>query len=281
MPNISLIADSGSTKTEWCLLINGKTKIFHTLGLSPYFLNKNQIAEVVRREVLPKMKDQIPEQIFFYGTGCKSPLNKKLIKTALISVFKSAKVNVFDDLTGVARSSCGRERGIACILGTGSNSCFYNGNKIIKNSPGLGFILGDEGSGAVLGKSLIQHYLYDIFENDLKEKFDKKFNVTPEEILDHVYRKPLPNRYLAAFAIFLAENRGNYMIENIIADGLNSFFYTHLLRYKDVQKYPIHFTGGIAWGFRDIILSLCHEYELKPGNIFKTPMKGLINYHKG
>ncbi len=280
MPNIKLIADSGSTKTEWCILKNNKPKIFHTQGLSPYFLNKEQISTVLLGEVRKELKKDKPEEIFFYGTGCKSTLNKKLIKSAIYSVFKESKISVSDDLHGAARSLCGHEKGIACILGTGSNSCYFNGTRIVKNSPGLGFILGDEGSGAYFGKILIQHYLYEIMDDDLRAKFDARFVTTPQEILDHVYRKPLPNRYLAAFAIFLAENRGNYMIENIIADGLNTFFYTHLLRYKDAEKYPVHFTGSIASGFKDVIVSLCYEYGLNCGNIYKSPMEGLIRFHK-
>lgn len=279
MPKIKLIADSGSTKTEWCLVVNGRKKRFFTQGLSPYFLKGNQIADIARSEVLPKVNSGELIEIHFYGTGCKSPENKKVVKRALRTVFGAVTITVEDDITGAARSLCGRTKGIACILGTGSNSCYYNGKKIMKNSPGLGFILGDEGSGAVLGKSLVQHYLYDLMDHELKSRFDNKFETTNIEILNSVYKKPLPNRYLASFAPFLAENRGHYMVENILEDGINQFFYTHLLRYKEVSSCPVHFVGGIAYGFRDIISSLCHGYEIKLGNIFRTPMEGLITYH--
>ncbi|HJY21717.1 MAG TPA: hypothetical protein VJ279_02460, partial [Hanamia sp.] len=158
-------------------------------------------------------------------------------------------------------------------------SCYYNGKKIVKNSPGLGFILGDEGSGAYLGKKVIQHFLYHVFDDDLRTRFDARFITNDSEILEAVYKKPLPNRYLASFAIFLAENRGHYMIENIILDGLNDFFFTHIIKYKESAKLPVHFTGGIAFGFKDVIQQLCRNYDLQIGNVFRSPMEGLIKYH--
>lgn len=279
MPKIKLIADSGSTKTEWCLLTGNKKKKFFTQGLSPYFLNQDQIVAVLEAGMTKKVKKDGVDEIHFYGTGCKSAENKRTVNKALRRAFGTATITVEDDLTGAAKSLCGRDSGIACILGTGSNSCYYNGKKIAKNSPGLGFILGDEGSGAVLGKTVVQHYLYDLMDDILKAKFEKKFNTTSVEILNAVYKKPLPNRYLASFVPFLAENRGNYMVENILEDGINQFFYTHLLRYKEITSCPVHFVGGIAHGFEDIILSLCRGYEFQVGNIYKTPMEGLVEYH--
>lgn len=279
MAKIKLIADSGSTKTEWCLLKNKKPFIFHTQGLSPYFLNAAQIEGVLQNEVMTQKDAKKVEEIYFYGTGCKSAVNKKMVANCFKKIFANAAIHVDNDLTGAARALCGRTKGIACILGTGSNSCYYNGKKIVKNSPGLGYVLGDEGSGAFLGKMVIQHYLYDIFDADLKARFDAKYVTTSAEILENVYKKPLPNRYLAGFAIFLAENRGHFMIENIIEDGLNIFFYTHLLRYKESFQYPVHFTGGVAFGFKDVISKLCDGYEFTLGHIFQTPMEGLIRYH--
>ena len=195
------------------------------------------------------------------------------------SIFSGALVHVDHDLAGAAKALCGNEKGIACILGTGSNSCYYNGTRIKKNSPGLGFILGDEGSGAYLGKKVIQHFLYNTFDDDLRARFDAKFETNDVDILESIYKKPLPNRYLASFAIFLAENRGHYMIENIIEDGLNDFFYTHIIRYRESTLLPIHFTGGIAYGFKDVVQQLCIGYGLQLGNILRTPMEGLIKYH--
>jgi len=275
-----LIADSGATKAEWCLLSGRKKKTIFTAGISPYFLSTDEIRILVQNEVLPQLKKATVEKVFFYGTGCANPENAKSVKKAMQVVFPSAHVSVNTDLMAAARAVCGNEKGIACILGTGSNSCFYNGKNITKNSPGLGFVLGDEGSGAYLGKKVLQYYLYDTFDEDLRSRFDARFVTTPVEILDNVYKKPLPNRYLASFAMFLAENRGHYMIENIIEDGLNDFFFQHLNKYNEVWKYPVNFVGSVADGFRDVLQSLCASYEFELGKVLKNPMQGLEIYHK-
>ncbi|HET7118767.1 MAG TPA: BadF/BadG/BcrA/BcrD ATPase family protein [Hanamia sp.] len=280
IPRIKLIADSGSTKTEWCLLRNNKPILFTSQGMSPYFVNADQAEQIIRTEVFPFLKKNIPDEIYFYGTGCKNPANIKMFQKVFNNIFPQAKSFVDNDLSGAAKALCGNKKGIACILGTGSNSCFYNGKKIVKNSPGLGYVLGDEGSGAYLGKKVIQHFLYNIFDDELRAKFDAKFVTTDSEILESVYKKPLPNRYLASFAIFLAENRGHYMIENIIEDGINDFFYTHVISLHESGKYPVHFTGGIAFGFKDVVQQLCKNYGLQQGTILRSPMDGLIKYHR-
>jgi glucosamine kinase len=276
----TLIADSGATKAEWCLLHNGRKKTIFTQGISPYFLSTDQIADLLRQELAGALKKYHIENIFYYGTGCSNPANVKSIQKALRAVFPKAKAEVQTDLMAAARAVCGHEKGIACILGTGSNSCYYNGKSIVKNSPGLGYVLGDEASGAYLGKKVIQYYLYGTFDEDLRARFDAKFVTTASEILDNVYKKPLPNRYLAGFTLFLAENRGHYMIENIIEDGINDFFFQHLCKYAEVWKYPVSFVGSVASGFRDVIEELCSSYEFELGVVLKNPMEGLVKFHK-
>lgn len=279
MPLTKLIADSGATKAEWCLLNNGKKKTIITQGISPYFLNTQQIAELLLKELKPKLKNSSIDEIYYYGTGCANPANARSVKKALGKVFDGATIHVNHDLMAAARSLCGREKGIACILGTGSNSCFYDGKKIVKNSPGLGYVLGDEGSGAYLGKKVIQYYLYGTFDDELRGRFDLTYTTNAAEILENVYKKPLPNRYLAGFARFLAENRGHYMIENIIEDGLNDFFFNHLCKYKETWTLPVSFTGSVAFGFKDVLQQLCASYEFEMGEVLKAPMDGLIAYH--
>jgi N-acetylglucosamine kinase-like BadF-type ATPase len=274
-----LIADSGSTKCEWCLVKEGRNKTVFTQGMSPYFLTREQMVEVLQKELFPKIKNYPVEEVYYYGTGCKNPNNRKVIKNAIQSVFRDADVMVDHDLMAAARALCGTQKGIACILGTGSNSCYFNGKSIMKNSPGLGYVLGDEGSGAYLGKKVLQYYLYKTFDEDLNYRFAEQFKTTPVEILENVYKKSLPNRYLASFTIFLAENRGHYMIENIIEDGLNDFFFQHICKYNESWKLPIHFVGGVAFGFKDVIMELCNTYEFEAGTILKNPMEGLIRYH--
>ena len=275
-----LIADSGSTKCEWCLLQDGKKKTVNTQGISPYFLDAKGIAEIIARELVPALKKARVDEVYFYGTGCKDPANRRLVQRVIRGVFPGASVEVTHDLMGAAVALCGDSRGIACILGTGSNSCYFSGKRIVKNSPGLGYILGDEGSGTYLGKKVIQYYLYNTFDEELRYKFDKKYSIDDSGILENVYKRPLPNRYLASFSMFLAENRGHYMIENIIEDGLNDFFFTHLCKYGESWSSPIHFVGGVAYGFKDKIIELCDTYQFELGRIMQKPMDGLVNYHR-
>lgn len=278
MPFIKLIADSGATKTEWCLINGNKKTIFITQGMSPYFISAEQMQNILTEEVKPQIKKKI-DKIYYYGTGCSNPDNIKMVLQVFKKVFADTAIEVNHDLMAAARALCRNEKGIACILGSGSNSCYYNGKKIVKNSPGLGYILGDEGSGAYLGKKVIQYYLYNTFDEDLRARFDAKFVTTGTEILNAVYKKPLPNRYMASFAIFLAENRGHYMIENIIEDGLNDFFFQHIYKYKESWTLPVHFTGSIAYGFKDVLIEMCKLYQLQLGRVLKNPMQGLIEYH--
>jgi N-acetylglucosamine kinase-like BadF-type ATPase len=277
--SIQLIADSGSTKAAWCILDGKKKKKIVTQGISPYFLSGMQIQEIFEKELLPKIKNIQPDTIHYYGTGCSNPANINTVKQVLKKVFPKAKINVDHDLMGAAKALCGDEKGVACILGTGSNSCYYNGKKIVNNSPGLGFILGDEGSGAYLGKKVIQYYLYKTFDPELMERFEAKYKTNATEILDAVYKQPMANRYLANFTEFLVENRGHFMIENIIEDCLNDFFFTHICKYRESWTLPIHFIGSVAFGFKDVIKEMCHSYELQLGTVLKQPMDGLIKYH--
>jgi len=277
--SVKLIADSGATKCEWCLLVDGKKKTIHTQGISPYFLNEQQILALLEKSLLPKLKGAIITEVHFYGTGLSNPLNVTILKNVLKKCFKKAKIKVETDLTAAARALCGKNKGIVCILGTGSNSCYFDGKKMSKNSPGIGYILGDEGSGAYLGKKVIQHFLYGTFDEELQARFEKRFLTNAIEILENVYKKPLANRYLASFAIFLAENRGHYMIENIIEDGLNDFFFTHIYKYRESWTLPINFIGSVAFGFKDVLQELCNTYELELGKVMKAPMKGLIEFH--
>ena len=257
MPGVKLIADCGATKGEWCLINKGKKKTIITQGISPYFLSTEQITNLLQKELKSKLKNIEIDEVYYYGTGCANPANAKSVKKAISKVFTGAKVEATHDLMAAARALCGREKGVACILGTGSNSCYYDGKKIVKNSPGLGYVLGDE----------------------LRGRFDLTYTTNAAEILENVYKKPLPNRYLAGFAKFLAENRGHYMIENIIEDGLNDFFFNHLCKYRETWTMPIHFAGSIAFGFKDVVQQLCNSYEFELGKVMKNPMEGLVAYH--
>lgn len=274
-----LIADSGATKCEWCLLYNQERKCITTAGISPYFLKQPDILQLLNDELKPELNNGTVSQIYFYGTGLGNPNNVIIIQNALEEAFPGASVSANTDLLGAARALCGSNEGIACILGTGSNSCYYDGNIIKKNTPALGYVLGDEGSGAYLGKKVLQYYLYNTFDDDLMLAFTTKFETSRVEILEKVYISPLPNRYMAAFATFLSENRGHYMVENIIEDCFNDFFFHHLFKYSETWQMPVNFIGSIAYNFQDVLQELCSINEIAIGQIMQTPMDGLITYH--
>lgn len=282
MSSVKLIADSGATKAEWCLIKGNRKKTIFTQGISPYFFNTEQIAEILSKELVPSLKGVTVEEVHYYGTGCINPNNVKIVKKAIAQVFKALKRNeVTHDVMAAARALYGDKKGVACILGTGSSSCYYNGKKIANNKPGLGYVLGDEGSGAYLGKKVLQYYLYQTFDEELAGRFKMKYN-NPDAsvILENVYKKPLANRYLASFTPFLSENRGHYMVENIIEDALNDFFFHHICKFRESWTMPVSFVGGIAFHFKDVIKELCDSYEFILGRILKNPMEGLAEYHK-
>ncbi len=275
-----IIADSGATKCQWTLILGKEKKSITTIGISPYFLSEEQMVDSIVKGFQKKVDPQIIDAIYFYGTGLSNPKNVAAIKKALKKVFKNATLDIQTDLVAVARATCQTKKGVACILGTGSNTGYYNGKVIAKNSPGLGYVLGDEGSGAYLGKKVLQYYLYKTFDEELMLSFESKYKLSKDQILDAVYKQPLPNRYMASFSTFLSEHRGHYMIENIIEDGLNDFFFTHLNKLNESWLYPIYFSGSIAYVFKDVIKQLATGYELEVGKIIKSPMDGLIEYHK-
>ena len=275
-----LIADSGATKTAWVFLSPAGEKSFTTPGLSPYYLSGEEITQFLKEKVLPQL-DAMPGAVHFYGTGCGSPETKSSMRSFFENAFPATTdIVVSSDLEAAAHALCGRQPGIACILGTGSNSCVYDGEKIIRNQPAPGFILGDEGSGAYLGKKVLQYFIYNTFDEELMHLFTTKYNVSYREIIHHVYKEPWPSRYLASFTPFLTENRGHYMIENIIEDGLSEFIIVHLYKYPETWSYPIHFSGGVAWHFKDVLYDLCHSFELEIGRILPSPMEGLLEYHR-
>jgi N-acetylglucosamine kinase-like BadF-type ATPase len=276
-----LLADSGATKCEWFLAESkDNTKTVFTQGISPYFFNTEKTVALLQQELLPQLPaSAVIEEIHYYGTGMRNPVNVDMVRQSLVTVFDKAAIEVSDDMLAAARALNGRNAGMACNLGTGSFAVYYDGNSITRQAPGIGYILGDEGSGAYLGKKVLQYYLYNTFDEELRYKFESRYKVSAVDILETVYRKPLANRYLAGFCLFLSENRGHYMIENIIEDGLNDFFFTHLCKFPESWNSHIHFVGGVAFAFHDIIHELCHSYEFEQGKILKGAMEGLIQYH--
>ena len=277
-----LIADSGSTKTHWFLMAaNGQTSEFFTDGINPFYQTSDGIKASISNQLLPQMGHLMwvgpVTDIFFYGAGC-TPEKKKLVVEALQACFRQAAVTVESDMVGAARGLIGHTDGIACILGTGSNSCLFDGTNIVKNVPALGFILGDEGSGAVLGKRLVADLLKNQLGEELKQKFLTQYNTTQAEIIDNVYRKPFPNRYLASMSKFAAENIDNPQIYALVYDHFNQFVVRNLKQYPVL---PVGFIGSIAYYYQDVLKKVLADNGFQLAQILQSPMEGLKEYHKG
>ena len=251
---MQLIADSGSTKTEWILIESGRVlKQLITKGINPFFQTEEDIYAELQAVMSPKIDTAKVQHIHFFGAGCALPERKAQVANALKAVFTNAVISVESDLLGAARALLGREKGIACILGTGSNSCFYDGENIVQNVSPLGFILGDEGSGAVLGKLFVGDCLKNQLPEALRDKFMDEYQLTSAIILDRVYKQPFPNRFLASFMPFLAAHQHEPAVYNIIYNAFVAFFRRNVMQY-DYKRNPVCFTGSVAFYFADILL---------------------------
>lgn len=274
-----LIADSGSTKTDWCVAKDGFTvKRFTTQGINPYHQDERRINGIVLDELLPQTGEYKIKKIVFYGSGCREETIPAM-KTILHSAFNNnIEVEIYSDLLGAARAICGHEEGIACILGTGSNSCLYDGKKIIGNIPPLGYILGDEGSGATLGKIFINEMLKNNQMSDLKKEFLQVLQMTEGDIIDRVYRQPMANRFLASLAPFIHSHIERHEVNEIVTENFRQFLLKNVKRYHrdDLQ---VSFIGSIAWHFKSQLLQSALEENVYVGSVEKSPMDGLLRYH--
>ena len=273
-----LIADSGSTSTNWVLVEHGKSiQSLFTPGINPFYQTPEEIAGEIATLTL-NVKPSSVKAIYFYGAGCMAD-KIEMVKHAIAQSFTQSQIYVESDLVAAARGLLQHEAGIACILGTGSNSCFYDGKNIVSNVSPLGFILGDEGSGAVLGKKFIADCLKNQLPEELKNKFLTTFGLTANDIINHVYRKPFPNRYLAQFTPFLAENMAEPAIYNLIFDSFTDFFVRNVMQYPNFEEYPVSFVGSIAYYFKDILEVVAFELGITLGEIKQSPLEGLVAFH--
>lgn len=277
-----LLADSGSTKTHWCLMAaNGQTSEFFTDGINPFQQTSDAIRNTIQSQLLPQMAHLMwvgtVTNVYFYGAGC-TPEKKKPVSMAISACFKHAEVVVESDMVGAARGILGKEAGVACILGTGGNSCYYDGENIVKNVPALGYILGDEGSGAVLGKRLVSDLLKNQLTDELKEKFLSEYQLTQADIIEKVYRQPFPNRFLASLSRFCADNIDNPMIYQLVYDHFDYFAKRILPQYP---KSPVGFIGSIAYYYQDVLKKVLADNGFECGKILQSPMDGMKEYHKG
>jgi len=275
---MKLIAESGSTRTEWAL-IDGDyvTEHIFTEGINPFFQSRREISRSVRLGLPEHLFKKRFEQVFFYGAGCTSSDRKSIIGASLVAQFKSP-IEVESDLLAAARGLLKNDAGIACILGTGSNSCFYDGKNIVRNVRSLGYVLGDEGSGAVLGKLFLADCLKELAPAALIERFYDKFRISADDALESVYGRPFPNRFLSTFSYFLIEHLDNEYVYNLVYQNLRNFFVRNVCQY-DYQNYPIRFVGSVAYNYSSVLHEVAKEFGIKVDNVVESPMTGLIEYH--
>jgi len=273
-----LIAESGSTKTEWAI-VDRDYVVGHefTEGINPFFQSRREISHCVRLELPEVFFKKRYDQVYFYGAGCTTDDRKEVIRASLVAQFKSP-IDVESDLVAAARGLLKNKAGIACILGTGSNSCFYDGEKITQNVRSLGYILGDEGSGAVMGRIFLADCLKKLAPDEIIESFYDKFRITADNALESVYSHPFPNRFLSTISFFLNEHLDNEYVYNLIYSNLRNFFIRNIFQY-DYKNYPICFVGSVAYIYAKILTEVAKEFNIEISCIVESPMSGLVEYH--
>ena len=275
-----IIVDSGSTKADWEILYpDGRRELVSTMGFNPYFVSSDFIEKELNRDFVNKVDVKSADKVYFYGAGCSDPVHCNVVKEGLARIFKNASlIEVDHDLLASARASCGTKAGIACIIGTGSNTCLYDGNKILDNIPALSYLIGDEGSGTHLGKLLLRAYFYRELPAQIRDAFVTKYGTDKLSILNRAYGDA-PNVYLASYATFFSENRDHFFIQKMVSEAFEELVVRHILKYKGVQELPINFVGSIAYHFKDILEMTLNAHGLVLGTIIRKPIDALVEYH--
>lgn len=277
---MKIIAESSSTRTEWALVENGNV-VEHafTMGLNPYFMSRREISHTVRLELPEVFFKRRWEHVFFYGAGCANKEKNKIMESSLVAQFKTP-VTVESDLLGAARGLLVRTQGLACILGTGSNSCFYDGNEIVKNVKPLGYILGDEGSNAYMGKHFIADVLKELAPKDLITAFYDKYQLSLNTLMDQVYTNSLPNRSLAQYAFFLRDHLDSEYVYSLVYNSLMQFFKRNISQY-DYRAYPLSFVGSTCVMYEEVLRRVADDFGASIKKISKYSMPGLVEFHSG
>ena len=277
---MKLIIDCGSTKADWVIINNSEViKSFYTEGFNPNYTDINTISSIISGNLSYHNHLHDIREIYFYGSGCGNEKNCSLIEEILSSVFINAKVSVTNDMMAACHALFGNNEGIACILGTGSNSCRYNGVEITENMVSLGYVLGDEGGGSHLGKSLLHDYYYRILPDELSKKLENEFDMRLNVFLDNVYHNNQVSRYLASFSIFLYKNIEHEYVKSLCSRCFDVFIDNFISRYEHAKGYEIGFVGSIAFYFQDIIKQRLEIKGLRISKILKNPIEGLVVFH--
>jgi N-acetylglucosamine kinase-like BadF-type ATPase len=274
-----LIADSGSTKANWCLVAqNGELAHFTTEGYNPHFVDENYIINSLTKSLPDYINHQEIEEINFYGSGCMAG-KTVIVESALHSLFKLAKVNAFVDLLAAARALLWNEPGFAAILGTGTNTCIYDGKQITHNIDSLGYMLGDEGSGSYIGKKILQDYMRGYMPETLSEKFNETTGLSFDEIMDRVYTQPMANRFCAGFTRFANENIDTPYFHDLVKNAFVDFFNNLVSRYPGYQNYSFNCLGSIGFYFKDILEEVATSFGMRTDKIIRSSMEELVKYH--
>ncbi|GAB3980648.1 ATPase [Spirosoma terrae] len=280
--NTFLIADSGSTKTDWRLVFqDGTARAIQTNGFNPYYQTTSQISVTLQEQLVPHLEKAPVSAVFFYGAGCSGPAVNYIVADALQAVMPTLDtIEVNSDMLGAARGASGHKPGIVCILGTGSNACFYDGYQIERGIQTLGFWLGDEGSGGYLGKTLVRDFFQERLPKHLADTFKKRYALDRATLLENAYQKPFPNRYFAAFTPFLSEHIADRYVDTLVTDAFEVFLSTYVARLPEAQQYAVHFVGSIAHYFSDQLKKAVEETALLMGDIIKAPAEKLVDFHR-
>jgi len=275
-----LIADSGSTKTDW-ILTDGKlsTSRYNTIGYNPYFIDTENIYQSISQKLISQFDASTVKNIYFYGAGCATLEKVSIVNKALSRCFPAAEISVGHDMLAAARALLGNSKGFAAIIGTGSNTCIYNGITIEKNIDSLGYLLGDEGSGCYIGKKIVGDFMRVYLQPELKQQFDAAYHLTHPEIYESMYSKLLPNRFLAGFCKFAHENKEHNYIKKIVKDSFNDFFINLVSRYPGYEKLSFNCVGSVGFNFKEILSDVALSYNMKIGKLIPFPIEDLVNYH--
>ncbi len=277
-----LVADSGSTKTDWAL-IDPKTKqytIYHTIGYNPYFIDTEAIFYSLSENLVKNFDASVVKEVYFYGAGCSNPAKVDIVRKAIARTFPNAAVDVGHDLLGSARALLGNQRGFAAILGTGANTCIYDGKDCVMNIDSLGYLLGDEGSGSYIGKKIVRDFMRNRLDPELQARFKERFQIENNEQIFHtLYTTQFPNRYLASFCKFADEYVTHPYIKNKVRDSFRDFFKNLVSKYPDYKSYSFNCVGSVGFVFSEILIEVANSYDMKVGKVIQSPLNDLVQFH--